>query len=203
MGADLYMDGVYEQNKAKYQPKFDTAVMESDLIYNRNPSNIRRIQTAVNKALGKENIFCDPVKVPEDMELTAQLRPYRDLYNRWCEAQAKVSKYHNLQYSKGYFRDSYNSTSLFWRLGLSWWKDLGNYTRNSTLTPEGAKKLLAEIRRRKLKPLTLKELQDMHVVVDEKNTLEAWQKYFQNKKRRFIRFLETAIRLNVKVRCSV
>jgi hypothetical protein len=36
-------------------------------------------------------------------------------------AQAEVIKYYDLMFSAGYFRDSYNATSVLWRLGLSWW----------------------------------------------------------------------------------
>lgn len=39
-------------------------------------------------------------------------------------AQALVNKHHNAMYSAGYFRDSYNSSSLLWVLDLSWWKDV-------------------------------------------------------------------------------
>lgn len=35
-------------------------------------------------------------------------------------AQRKVTRYYDLMYSDGYFRDSYNVTSVLWRLGLSW-----------------------------------------------------------------------------------
>jgi hypothetical protein len=33
-------------------------------------------------------------------------------------AQRDVTKYYDLMYSEGYFRDSYNATSVLWRLGL-------------------------------------------------------------------------------------
>jgi len=36
--------------------------------------------------------------------------------------QEKVTEYYNKMYERGYFRDSYNNSSLFWKLGLSWWE---------------------------------------------------------------------------------
>ncbi len=39
-------------------------------------------------------------------------------------AQAEVTKYYDLMFSEGYFRDSYNVTCLLNWLGLSWWQDV-------------------------------------------------------------------------------
>ncbi|MGI9254875.1 MAG: hypothetical protein ACR2J8_14110 [Thermomicrobiales bacterium] len=62
--------------------------------------------------------------------------------------------------SDNYFRDSYNSSSLFWQIGLSWWQDLpkycgpGGYNERETLTTlrepviyaAGARKLVSDLR---------------------------------------------------------
>ena len=39
-------------------------------------------------------------------------------------AQKEVTRYYDLMYSQGYFRDSYNASNVLNRLGLSWWVDV-------------------------------------------------------------------------------
>src|SRR5512146_3228468 len=63
--------------------------------------------------------------------------------SRKDELQAEVSKYYDLMYAEGYFRDSYNITSVLKRLGLSWWKDVGPLlNKKGYLSPTKARKLL-------------------------------------------------------------
>lgn len=38
------------------------------------------------------------------------------------EMQTLVEEYYDKMYERGYFRDSYNSTSLMWLLDMSWWQ---------------------------------------------------------------------------------
>lgn len=80
MGADIYLNSVYQKNHDLYQPLFREAVDE------RNRLN----------RLGD----------------TAEAE----------EMQKLVDEYYDKMYEQGYFRDSYNSTSLMWLLGLSWWQ---------------------------------------------------------------------------------
>jgi len=203
MGADLYINKIYDANHDKYETKFDYAVKVRnafDKILSREI--IAEISKIVNGGKTR-SYFDDPKPVPEDMELSARLRSYVDNYNAYCKAQSEVTKYHSKMYERGYFRDSYNGTSLFWRLGLSWWNDLKDYTNsNSELTPEGAKKLLEKVKSTRLKPVTEDYLREHNCQLDEENTVKSWQKYFINKKRNFIRFLELAIRLNTNIYCS-
>ena len=42
------------------------------------------------------------------------------------KAQRQASKYFAKMYERGYFRDSYNRTSLLWLFDLSWWGDVLN-----------------------------------------------------------------------------
>src|SRR2546430_1898441 len=39
-------------------------------------------------------------------------------------AQARVEECYDKMYERGYFRDSYNTNSLFWQFNLSWWVDV-------------------------------------------------------------------------------
>lgn len=121
------------------------------------------------------------------------------------EAQKEVAKYYDLMYARGYFRDSYNATSLFGELGLSWWNDLKLDARGN-LSVKKCKKLLEIVKARKLPSVAEMEanLKRSGAMIDDKdNSPAAWHKMFVNKKRRFIRFLNTAIKLNEPLHCSV
>lgn len=66
--------------------------------------------------------------------------------SRTVAAQKEVNETYEALFANGYFRDSYNSTSLFWLLGLSWWQlgdELLDEDRN--LPIENAKVLLARL----------------------------------------------------------
>ena len=123
--------------------------------------------------------------------------------------QEKVEKYFAKMYSKGYFRDSYNATSLFDILDLSWWKitDDKNIYTNGFITLKGCKKILKMIETRKLPSRAAMEkylLRNADIVVDDnKNSLKEWRKMFIQKKRNLINLLKTAIKLKEQVRCSV
>ena len=119
------------------------------------------------------------------------------------KAQKLVSKYYDLMYSKGYFRDSYNGTSLMWAIGLSWWKDIPRYTNKAgNITPTRAKELKKVIQNSEIK-ITKERLIELHCEVDDdKNSVDVWKKYFQSKKRRFIAFLDLAIKLKSEIECS-
>ena len=58
----------------------------------------------------------------------------------------------------GYYRDCYNSTSLLWKLGLSWWRDVGGLIRENKgtehegkLTPEQCKEFLKMLKEKESK----------------------------------------------------
>jgi len=107
MGADLYLMSLNKKVQEKYEPLFNEAVKERDLISEENQE-------------------------------------------RKKDAQKKVSKYYDLMYSQGYFRDSYNAWSLLWQYDLSWWDDFGKLlNKKSDLTPKKAELLLAMLTDRK------------------------------------------------------
>jgi len=161
MGADLYINKVFDANNNKYKPLFEAAVIERDK--------------------------CDH-GTPEQKK-----------------AQELVTKYYNLMYAKGYFRDSYNGTSLFWVMGMSWWgcKLIG---KSGKMTPKNAAKLLKAVKAVKIPSGKAFEdyLKGQSVMVDDgENSVANWRKYFVNKRKRFVRFLESAIKLNQSISCSV
>jgi hypothetical protein len=122
------------------------------------------------------------------------------------KAQEEVEKYYNLMYAKGYFRDSYNSTSLFWILGLSWWQDVGSFTKDGKLPIEKCKEILKKVKESKI-PSSKKlkdHLQANYTTIDDgENSPEKWRKYFIEKKKRLIKFMQKSIDLNEPLNCSV
>lgn len=95
---------------------------------------------------------------------------------------------------KYYFRDSYNNSSLFWHLGLSWWQ-YEAIDKNGMISVVRAKRLLDLV---KNKPIS--------GPIDHDETPK-WKTeglpYFEKKKKEFIKFLETAIRLKRPIIASV
>jgi hypothetical protein len=106
-------------------------------------------------------------------------------------AQALVEKYYDAMYpDTGYFRDSYNNSSLFWVLGLSWWNDTGDLLDDDgNLSVDNARKLLAMV-----------ESAPLDIPDGAGKKAEA---YFTEKRARFIAFLKRAIELNEPIYCSI
>ena len=104
----------------------------------------------------------------------------------------------------GYFRDSYNATSVLRTWGLSWWVDvIPMLTDEGFLTVDGTRALLDRLRSRPRVFPTIEQIVEQFGRVDEKNTIEGWHEYFADKQRRLIQFLEHAIELNEPIRCSL
>jgi len=122
-------------------------------------------------------------------------------------AQEVVTKHYDAMYDHGgYFRDSYNSTSLFWQLGLSWWGDTASYINsNGKIVPSKAKLLLEWLKSRTLAVPTLDSLKGAKVSLDpnSEDSLQAWHEFFIAKKKRFEDFIQTAIDLNEPIDCSI
>lgn len=119
------------------------------------------------------------------------------------KAQADVMKYADLMNSIGYFRDSYNSTSVLWRLGLSWWQDV-KPNEDGCISIADAKKLLVHVRNAPLQAVTRQWLLDNHCKVgDGKSSVEGWNEYYREKRERLIAFLEKSIELNEPIEASL
>ena len=62
-------------------------------------------------------------------------------------AQAEVDQAYERMYECGYFRDWYNSYSLLWKFGLSWWDDvIPMLDSDGDLSPTQAKSLLGMLK---------------------------------------------------------
>lgn len=121
------------------------------------------------------------------------------------KAQKLVEKYYNQLYDhNGYFRDSYNASSVMWQLGLSWWDDVGKMcTKSGNLTPAKSAKLLETIKERKIPKAQDMKLEHATVEEDGENSREEWRKYFVAKKRKLEKFLERAIEMGESIECSL
>ncbi|MEM2146550.1 MAG: hypothetical protein QW279_14405 [Candidatus Jordarchaeaceae archaeon] len=203
MGADLYIDKIFKPNFQKNKRYFNRAVKERDSTF-LDFKKVDEIDSIVRKNLGlPERKFGDPmVLIPKNMTLDdAELNQIRDKYNRFVKAQARVTKYYNKMYEVGYFRDSYNETSLFWHLNMSWWNC--PYIKNGKISPDDAKDLLDEIRSKEIPPITIEELKNRGCLVDDENTVESWNNFFLDKKERFCAFLQEAIDKGLSIKASV
>ena len=120
-----------------------------------------------------------------------------------ASSQALVEFYFNkLNGRQGYFRDSYNHSSLLWVLGLSWWGDINKMLdKNRNLSVANTKKLLEMIKERKV-PKTLVLNEEMVTIDDGENSLAEWRKSFVKRRVEFIKFLEKAIALREPIYCS-
>lgn len=119
--------------------------------------------------------------------------------------QALVDNYYNLIYpNEGYFRDSYNGSSLMQQFGFSYWRDLKKYTDDdNNMSPDNARLWLDWVRQQNLKPITKEWLLANHCVVDDgENSPAAWDKYFKEKKERLEAFLQNAIDMDSPIHCS-
>lgn len=104
---------------------------------------------------------------------------------RAVEAQKEVDEAYAALYSDGYFRDSYNDTSLFWLLGLSWW-ELGDQLLDEEgfLPIDKARELLALLESR---PVTSARMNEWEAACRKKgwtfseDSPEDWRKHFEEK----------------------
>ncbi len=121
-------------------------------------------------------------------------------------AQEEVTKYYDLMFSAGYFRDSYNATGVLWRLGLSWWQDvIPLCTQAHKLRQDKLRKFRDMVAQAELKLPTKEELEQAHATVAEsgEDSLEGWHRYYREKRGQLLAFLDQAIELNTHVTCSL
>ena len=123
------------------------------------------------------------------------------------KAQDLVGYFYDAMYPKeGYFRDSYNGTSVFFNLGLSWWKDVGDMlNKKGNLSPTRCRKLIEMIEVRECRRLSAEELKEEGCQVDEAglNSPEGWFEYYREKRLGLIGFLQRAADMKEYVHCSI
>lgn len=122
------------------------------------------------------------------------------------EAQKEVSKYYDLMYSEGYFRDSYNGSNVLNRLGLSWWQDvIPLCTEDKELKGNNLARFREMVATAELALPSKKELEEGGAPVAEEgeDSLAEWHKYFAEKRQELLAFLDQAIALNTAIYCSL
>lgn len=121
-------------------------------------------------------------------------------------AQAEVNKYYDLMFSAGYFRDSYNATSVLWRLDLSWWTDvIPLCNENHHLTGDGLATFRQLVQQATLTLPTRTELEAEGVTVTDEGeeSLAGWHAYFREKHAQLLAFLDEARACHSSIRCSL
>ena len=120
--------------------------------------------------------------------------------------QKEVTKYYDLMYAQGYFRDSYNVSNVLGRLGLSWWVDV-----KPLCTPDrklrGGQLLTFRdmVANAKLTLPSREEIEKQGGTVADmgQNSLAAWHKYFAREQTALLAFLNQAIELDSAIHCSL
>lgn len=161
MGADLYIDSVFMKQRAEWKPKFDAALKAREEFQKANPVH--------------DWTLTDELAIPE-----ALLAEWDQLDNAVAEAYEGMNK-------KGYFRDSYNASSLLWKLGLSWW---GSFDGLTLHTDDGGTVLPVANIPTVIRMVESAELRD--VCADD-------VEYFTEKRKRLVAFLNEALALNAPI----
>ena len=122
--------------------------------------------------------------------------------SRW---QEKVEEaYDKMNDSSGSFHDSYNSTSMMWRLGISWWQDVTPMLDGEGYLQVPSIRLLKEmVSKAEMELPTEDELIEENCQIDEKNTVESWHQYYRDKRERLLQFLDDALKLEEPIYCSL
>lgn len=177
MGADLYIEPIYTEHKAEHQPAWDKAVELRDLhMKEHNCSLIWNMDGTI------------------DTKKTCAILG---------KLQAAVEAADNVlfQDNPGYFRDSYNNSSIFWRLGRSWWRDTGTWlNKDNNMSPRRAKNFLVQIKALPIKAVTKDEEWASKMA---KKQIDEWNTYFVEKKARFEAFLQRAVDAKQYIHFSV
>jgi len=164
MGADLYINSIYDKQTELYESKFHEAVNFRD-------------------------------SLPEGEE--------RD------KAQEQVGEYLRLWNEKGYFRDSYNSSSLFWLLGLSWWKHIVPLLDDEGGLPiTEAQKLIGTISERMHThyPESFSDFCSENFPLNAENRekqIQECDEFFKAKAEKLSAMLKQSIELNEPISCSL
>lgn len=121
-------------------------------------------------------------------------------------AKAEVIFYSDQMFSAGYFRDSYNGTSVLTRLGLSWWQNVRPLLdKNGVLKGKALKQFRKMVHDAQLKLPTSEELAEAHMQLDAEgeNSLAGWHKYFREQRALLLEFIDQAIAWEGTILCSL
>ena len=126
------------------------------------------------------------------------------------ESKALAKEFEKLQETH-YFRDSYNATSLFWRLGLSWWQLAGDdiIDDNNVMSAINIQLLLErfyEVRGDRLSDDAIEKWHGANMeneMISDEQTWQEWAEYFREKGERFEQFCKRTLENDGHWQCSV
>ena len=120
--------------------------------------------------------------------------------------QAKIDEFFEAMYpADGYFRDSYNSSSVLWTLGLSWWEDCDKLlNKNGNLSGKNLSLFIEMIENAEQYLPTEEELKERGLdLTKEGNSLKDWHDYYTKKREKLLEFLKSAKKNKWAVTCSI
>ena len=105
----------------------------------------------------------------------------------------------------GYFRDSYNGSSVLNRMGLSWWQDvIPLLSRAGYLQGANLDKFIEMLETHEVEPRTAAELRADHCQVDSgDNSPDGWHAHLVQKRERLIAFAKRAKAMRVGIYASL
>lgn len=134
-----------------------------------------------------------------------------DLYIKNLPREPQYTGYRT-DLEAGYFRDSYNSTNVLWKYGLSYWKNIKDLPTDGdegdeAVSVDGVKQFLSMIEEKQsafdefIKNLTPAWLKENHCAdIDD---VTGWRKFWVERSMALKAFLNRAIELNSPVIFSV
>jgi hypothetical protein len=129
-----------------------------------------------------------------------------DLYIKKLRNKTDSPTVNHQNEPQAYFRDSYNLTSVLWTLGLSWWRDvLPLLDEELELNGQSLVFVRNRIANAEQRFPTLEELQRGRVQLDEEGgkSLEEFHRYYTEKRKQLVEFLDRAIHNHSAVICSL
>ncbi len=221
MGADLYINSLYEANSEKWRKIFEELAQSRDKVFshqeqrlwtNTGRDNVLGSLTMVrllvtgSKEKPMQRIEKETDKIIDRLRAFTLPKHYKP---KPCKAisariQKLVSIAYEEMYAVGYFRESDGGGVGLARLGLSWWQDFGKVVnKQGFVSPRGAKKFLKIMQQSQFAPIKEFAEKNNLTVDDKENTLQSWDKHHARRKKELERFLQTAIDLKEPIRASI
>ena len=205
MGADLYVSSIYNANRDKYYPAFEASC------HLRDTRRDARHRQAKADCYNEDMIVLHQA-VKDNIELGDDfIIALMDGCGASDAAQKLVTYFWKRVNDVGYFRDSYNPGSVFWRLGLSWWDDVGKLIKQdkddiapkddeNNLSVKSCSLLREMVETAYLTPMTVEELLaekdtwcDRLSDDDPEVNVKEWNEYWEKRREALLQFLDLAI----------
>lgn len=179
MGADLYIEELEEKYREKNKAPFDNAVKGRDIHFEEH--KCKRIYDQKTSDL--------------DREKTCHVYlQHQDAVDEASKALWEDNPY--------YFRDSYNFSSVMWRLGLSWWQN-DFIDEEGNITPKNAAKFIKLLESREVTTKDMSKHDEKWWGGLSEEERAEWVDYWKKKRLKLIDFLKLAIKEGKNINASV